>query len=294
MKGVQISASELKAGETSTPEVESRALTRSSAHPMFQFRGGISRRSYLCVFGLSLLLLGSFWYIITSLGVFPPDFFPSPQSVAAAAIKMFRSPQFIQDIMASAGRIAIAFLLSALLAIPLGLMMSSFKFVEALVEPVIDFIRYVPVPALIPIFIIWSGIGEAPKILVLFFGTFFQLVLLIMDDADNVPLLHFDLARTLGASTPQLIRDVLVPSQLPIIYDRLRVTLGWCWTYLIIAELIAVDRGIGHTIKEAQRFNAADQMFVCFIVLGSIGLLTDYIAKIGYRHLFPYTTKAAR
>lgn len=187
-----------------------------------------------------------------------------------------------------------AFLFSALLAVPIGLLMSSFKFVEALLEPLVDFIRYVPVPALIPLFIIWGGIGETSKFLVLFFGTFFQLVLIIMDDADNVPRIYFDLARTLGASTPQLIRDVLVPYLLPQIYDRLRITLGWCWTYLIIAELIAVERGIGHTIKEAQRFNAADQMFVCFIVLGLIGLLTDFGAKVGYRFLFPYTVKAAR
>jgi NitT/TauT family transport system permease protein len=294
MRDVQVRAPGSKSGEESPPEVDSGGATRSPRYPMFQFRGSISRRSYFGVFGLSILLLGAFWYVITSLAIFPQDFFPSPASVAAAAVKMFRSPEFLEDILASAGRIGLAFLLSAVLAIPLGLLMSSFKFVEALVEPIIDFIRYVPVPALIPIFIIWAGIGEAPKLLVLFFGTFFQLVLLIMDDADNAPRLHFDLARTLGASTPQLIRDVLVPSQLPVIYDRLRVTLGWCWTYLIIAELIAVDRGIGHTIKEAQRFNAADQMFVCFIVLGSIGLLTDYVAKIGYRYLFPYTTKAAR
>jgi NitT/TauT family transport system permease protein len=209
-------------------------------------------------------------------------------------MKMLQSREFFEDVLASSARIGVAFLISALLAIPIGLLMSSFKLVEAVIEPVVDFIRYVPVPALIPLFIIWGGIGETSKFLVLFFGTFFQLVLLIMDDADNVPRIYFDLARTLGASTPQLIRDVLVPYLLPQIYDRLRVTLGWCWTYLIIAELIAVERGIGHTIKEAQRFNAADQMFVCFIVLGIIGLSTDYAAKIGYRYLFPYATKAAR
>lgn len=294
MREVEARASELKAREETSDASDLKRPISPFKYSMFRFRGSISRRSYLAIFSISILLLVSFWYIVTGLGIFPPDFFPSPQRVAAAAVKMFNSRDFLGDIAASAGRIGIAFLLSAALAIPLGLMMSSFKFVEALVEPIIDFIRYVPVPALIPIFIIWSGIGETPKFLVLFFGTFFQLVLLIMDDADNVPRLYFDLARTLGASTPHLIRDVLIPSQLPIIYDRLRVTLGWCWTYLIIAELIAVDRGIGHTIKEAQRFNAADQMFVCFIVLGFIGLLTDYIAKIGYRYLFPYTTKAAR
>jgi NitT/TauT family transport system permease protein len=266
-----------------------RALNR-----FFQFRGKISRRQYVLSCCVSLLLCIGFWFLVSASGTVPREFLPSPGATVLAAAKMFQSPIFLQDILASSGRILMAFLFSALLAVPIGLLMSSFKFVEALLEPLVDFIRYVPVPALIPLFIIWGGIGETSKFLVLFFGTFFQLVLIIMDDADNVPRIYFDLARTLGASTPQLIRDVLVPYLLPQIYDRLRITLGWCWTYLIIAELIAVERGIGHTIKEAQRFNAADQMFVCFIVLGLIGLLTDFGAKVGYRFLFPYTVKAAR
>jgi NitT/TauT family transport system permease protein len=114
-----------------------------------------------------------------------------------------------------------------------------------------------------------------------------------MDDADDVPAVFFDLARTLGAREPALIRHVLVPYLMPRIYDRLRVTLGWCWTYLVIAELVAVERGIGHVIKEAQRFNAASDLFVSCIVLGLIGLGTDYAAKSGYRRLFPYAAKSA-
>lgn len=262
--------------------------------PFFHFRRHVSRRRYFIGFTGSIMLMIVLWYVVAEAEVFPVEFFPSPQGVAAASIKMLGSKEFIIDIMTSVGRIGVAFLVSAVVAIPLGLLMSSFKYVEALVEPVVDFVRYVPVPALLPLFIIWTGIGETSKFLVLFFGTFFQLVLLIMDDADNVPDIYFDLARTLGASSPQLIRDVLVPSVMPLMYDRLRVTLGWCWTYLIIAELIAVERGIGHTLKEAQRFSAADQMFVCLILLGVIGLATDYTAKAGYRLFFPYATKAAR
>jgi NitT/TauT family transport system permease protein len=261
---------------------------------LFQFRGYVSRRYYVALFISSIILMIAGWYLVTAARVFPPEFVPSPQGVGGALLKMLGSKDFLIDILSSAGRIGGAFLMSALIAIPLGLLMSSFKYIEALVEPIIDFVRYVPVPALLPLFIIWTGIGETSKFLVLFFGTFFQLVLLIMDDADNVPGLYFDLARTLGASSAQLIRDVLVPAVLPLLYDRLRVTLGWCWTYLVIAELIAVERGIGHTLKEAQRFSAADQMFVCLIVLGVIGLLTDYLAKVGYKVLFPYATKAAR
>jgi NitT/TauT family transport system permease protein len=270
------------------------AQSKSAWKSLFQFRGEISRNAYLFFATLSLILFAIGWYLITSWEVFPPEFFPSPRGVLSAMSTMLSSQEFYQDVLASAGRIAAAFFISSALAIPVGLLMSSFKWIEALVEPLVDFIMYVPVPALIPLFIIWTGIGEGSKFLVLFFGTFFQMVLLIMDDADNVPRAYFDLARTMGASTLQLIRDVLIPYLMPQIYDRLRVTLGWCWTYLIIAELIAVERGIGHTIKEAQRFNASDQMFVCFIVLGIIGLLTDYTAKVAYSRLYPYATKVTR
>lgn len=258
---------------------------------LFAFRGPIPTSAHraVAVGTLFLVLIG--WWAVYYMGLFSEAFFPGPASVVRTGIVMFRDQDFLSDVLASAGRIAVAFAASAALGIPLGLWMSSFKIAEAAMEPVVEFVRYVPVPALIPIFVLWSGIDETPKFLVLFFGTFFQLVLLIKDDADQVPREYFDLARTLGARTSNLIRDVLVPHLLPRIYDRLRVTLGWCWTYLVIAELIAVQQGVGHVLKEAQRFNAADQMFVAFITLGVIGLGTDFLAKLGYVRLFPHAPK---
>lgn len=267
-------------------------MSRSKSAQIIGFRTAVPRRIYavFVVSGLSLLLLG--WVAIEQLNLLPHAFFPGPIGVFRAAVTMFRDQQFLVHILASIGRISVAFLVSAMLAVPLGMLMSSFKIVKGVFEPVIDFVRYVPVPSLLPIFVLWTGIGETAKFLVLFFGTFFQLVLLIMDDADHVPRINFDIARTLGASTRHLLRDVLVPCLMPQVYDRLRVTLGWCWTYLVIAELIAVDWGIGHAIKEAQRFNASDQMFVSFIVLGLIGLLTDSAMNWGHQRLFPYSVKA--
>jgi len=260
---------------------------------MFRFRARVSRRHYIALAVASCIGWMGAWWLASSSGTLPVEFVPKPTEVVRAAATLFVSGGLGWDVIASCARIAAAFCVAALLAIPLGLLMSGFKFIEALVEPFVDFIRYVPVPALVPIFILWTGIGEGTKFLVLFFGTFFQLVLLVMDDADNVPGLHFDLARTLGASSWELFRDVLIPYLRPTLYDRLRVTLGWCWTYLVIAELVAVDRGIGHVIKEAQRFNAADRLFVCFLMLGSIGLVTDYFAKVLYQWLFPYAAKAS-
>jgi len=256
------------------------------------FRKPMKHHHYLLLAAMSILGLLALWSALSWAGIFPSSYFPGPGRVAAATVRLIFEHGLLVDVLASAGRIGVAFLASAALAIPLGLLMSCYKPVEALIEPVVDFVRYVPVPALLPIFVLSGGIGEAPKFLVLFFGTFFQLVLLIMDDADSVPQVYFDLARTMGASEAGLIRHVLLPHLTPQIYDRLRITLGWCWTYLVIAELVAVDRGIGHVIKEAQRFNAAAELFVSCILLGLIGLATDYAAKLGYRRLFPHATKS--
>lgn len=258
----------------------------------YAFRMPIASGTYLSIASCSIVLLIVLWAIVSRLEFFPTKYFPDPISVAQTAIIMFSSEGFLVDILASAGRIAVAFSVAAAIAIPLGLLMSSFKAVEAFVEPTVDFARYVPVPALLPIFVLLGGIGEAPKFLVLFMGTFFQLVLLIMDDADRVPRLDLEIARTMGASTVEVFRDVLVPHLLPQIYDRLRVTLGWCWTYLVIAELINVQTGVGHVIKEGSRHQDAERVFVCCIALGLIGLLTDYVAKFFYRRMFPYATKA--
>src|SRR5205823_4637154 len=109
---------------------------------------------------VALLMVG--WCVVSATGAFPESFFPSPTRVYAATLRMFGFQGFLTDVLASAARIGVAFLVCAILGVPLGLLMSSFKSVEALVEPLVDFLRYVPVPALLPIFVLWSGIGEAP------------------------------------------------------------------------------------------------------------------------------------
>lgn len=257
-----------------------------------KFRARPATPVYLALAMAGIVGLLGAWAALSMLKWLPSVYFPGPTAVFESFLEMLLHRGLVADLLASAARIGVAFLASAVLAVPLGLAMSCWKAVEALFEPIVDFVRYVPVPALLPIFVLVSGIGEAPKFLVLFFGTFFQLVLLILDDADGVSPAYFDLARTFGARDLEMARHVLVPSLLPKIYDRLRITLGWCWTYLVIAELVAVEHGVGHVIKEAQRFNAASDLFVCCIVLGLVGLATDLSAKGFYGKLFPWAAKA--
>ena len=188
---------------------------------------------------------------------------------------MFTERDFASDIIVSVGRVWFAFLLSVVVAVPLGLMMSTYRIVGAILEPFVDFVRYLPVPALVPLLVIWFGVGETSKIAVLWMGTFFQLILLIADDTKRVPVEYIESGHTLGASNGQIMRHIIIPAALPNMIDNLRITLGWCWTYLIIAEIVAANSGIGHMIWSLRRFVKTPEVMAGIIAIGIIGLLTD-------------------
>ncbi len=239
------------------------------------------------VFLLSLLFLFCLWWWVTRVPLIDPLFLPSPEQVWLAAIDLFVHQQFLFDIGISVFRVFSAFLLAFVFAVPLALFMTEFAFVKRLLEPYIDFIRYLPVPALIPLTILFFGLGEESKIALLFIGTFFQLILLIIDDIYTIPTRYFDLSFSLGFS-PMRVRLLKLRAILPELYNNSRITLGWAWTYLVIAELVAAQAGIGHVIKEAQRFSNTEKVYVAIVTLGVIGLVIDQAFKRLYPVFFPY------
>ena len=252
------------------------------------FRGRPSSSVQLYVAAATFVLILLTWFAVTEAGLVAPQFLPSPLDVLRALRQLFLEAGFTWDILISIYRVWMAFAIAALMAIPLGILMSSFRVVGAVTEPVVDFIRYLPVPALVPLTIIWFGIGELSKIVLLWMGTFFQLVLLIADDASRVPREYVETGRTLGAHSPQIMRDILVPAMLPSMVDNLRITLGWCWTYLVIAEIVAANSGIGYVIWAARRYVQTDKVFAGILAIGVIGLATDQAIRAAHRRLFPY------
>ena len=217
-----------------------------------------------------------------------PRFLPNPWKVVKALYVMLVDQSFLEDIWISVARVWGAFLMSAIMAIPIGIWMSSYRIVGMLVEPIVDFIRYLPVPALVPLLIIWFGIGESSKIAVLWMGTFFQLVLLIADDTKRVPKEYIETGFTVGARPRQITWDIVLRSMLPKIVDNLRITLGWCWTYIIIAEIVASNAGIGHAIWSARRFVKTPEVMAGILTVGVIGLLTDQVIRYAHRRWFRY------
>jgi NitT/TauT family transport system permease protein len=267
-----------------------RPLPRASGpwRDLFAFGARTDHRVELWIgagaFGVVLLA----WVAVTALGLVHPQFLPSPQAVLSAWVGLFASADYLGDIAISVARVWIAFLASAVVAIPLGVLMCSYRAVGAFTEPLVDFVRYLPVPALVPLTLIWLGIGEGSKIALLWIGTFFQLVLLIADDARRVPREFIETGRTLGAGDRALMTDVLVPAMLPNMVDSLRITLGWCWTYLIVAEIVASNSGIGYELWTARRYGKTPEVFAGILTIGIIGLVSDQAIRFLHRRWFRY------
>lgn len=233
---------------------------------------------------IALLLLA--WTLVTQAELVNPLFLPPPGEVINEAISQIQSGVLIEDTSASLYRIVVGWLIATLIAVPIGILMGNFKFFEALFEPFIDLVRYMPVVALIPLTILWAGTGDWQKFLILFIGTFFQEVLMIMDNVKNVPRDLIRVGYTLGMSRLEVLRDIILPASLPGIWDTFRITLGWTWTYLVVAELVAAQSGLGRRIMDAQRYLATERIIFGILFIGLLGLLTDYFFKIIAARLF--------
>jgi NitT/TauT family transport system permease protein len=260
-------------------------VTRRS---LFAYRGTSSGRSDLVLGICAFIGFIGIWALISAFEIVPQRFLPLPWKVVAALYYMLVERNFIEDIWISVARVWSAFLLSVVMAIPIGMWMSNYRIVGALLEPIIDFIRYLPVPALVPLLIIWFGIGESSKIAVLWMGTFFQLVLLIADDTKRVPREFIEIGYTLGAKPRQITRDIVLRAMAPNMVDNLRITLGWCWTWIIVAEIVAANSGIGHVIWSARRFVKTPEVMAGILTVGIIGLATDQAIRVLHRRYFRY------
>jgi NitT/TauT family transport system permease protein len=245
--------------------------------------------------GLYLILaLSSFafflflWSILTYGRFVDPLFLPSPGRVFQAGVDLFLELEFTTDILNSVYRVMVGFIIAAIIGVPIGLIMGTFKVAEAFTEPVVGFVRYMPASAFIPLFILWLGIGDIEKIAIIFVGSFFQLVLMVAVVAKNVHKDMLETAYTLGAKRFQVIRKVLLPASLPGIVDTLRIIVGWAWTYIIVAELVASASGIGYMIISSQRMLRTGNIIFGILTIGMLGLLTDFFSKWLYNKLFPW------
>lgn len=263
--------------------------THSIARPsLWSIRGSMSSRRYwlFAVVGLVTPIVA--WWLLANSGWVEKVFMPSPGSVWDRTLLWWTEDDLLQDAGISIYRVTAGWLLSAVIAMPIGLLIGTFRPVQALLEPLTDFIRYMPAVAFIPLVMLWIGIDEGSKVAIIFIGTFFQMILMVAEDVRRVPAAQIEAAQTMGANRAEIIRLVLLPSSKPALVDTLRITMGWAWTYLVVAELVAANSGLGYAILKAQRFLQTDKIFAGILLIGAIGLITDQLFRFAHRKAFPW------
>jgi NitT/TauT family transport system permease protein len=255
---------------------------------LFALGGHISTTEFITIASAVFLVLGVIWYLVTAAGLVKALFLPSPAQVISRLAELWSSGKLLEDLGISVYRISLGFVISTLIALPIGVLIGCYRGWEAAIEPFVDFIRYMPVVAFVPLTVLWTGIGDMQKFLIIFIGTFFQQVLLIMDNVKAVPKDFINLGRTLEMPEWRILQRIVVPSALPAIWDTLRISLGWAWTWLVVAELIAANSGLGYRITLGQRHFQTDLIFGYLLILGTLGLATDQAMKAVGRKLFRY------
>jgi NitT/TauT family transport system permease protein len=215
------------------------------------------------------------WAVVSAIGVVDPTFLPSPWAVAQAFGEMAGSGQLLSDTAASLGRVTAGFGLAVVISVPLGMAMGTSQVALALLEPVIGILRYLPASAFIPLLIIWLGLGEPSKIAILVIGVVFFNTLMTADAVRAVPGELRKAAATLGATGGEVLRKVVWPYALPGMLDAMRVNAAAAWNFVVVAELIAAESGLGYRIVRAQRFLQTDRIFAVLVVIGVIGLAID-------------------
>lgn len=253
-----------------------------------EMRAWMFRRRYALYSFAGLVAFLLTWEGITLLGAVHPQFLPSPVQVAETLFSLLRTMSFLADVAVSVFRVMTGFVLAALVAVPLGIYMGGFRPLEAALAPIVGFIRYLPVPAFLPLCILWFGLGETEKIAVIFIGTFFQLSLMVMDKVAMVPVEFIEIGRTCGLSTSERIRRIITPAIFPVVFDDLRICAGWAWSYLVVAEIVAANRGLGFLIMEGQRYLRTDMVMAGMLVIGVLGVMFDFAFKMLRSFLFPW------
>ena len=248
----------------------------------------VSQRTRILL-GISFFVIFfAVWAFATLGGYVSKTFLADPITMVKDGWILLTKFGFAHDIGMTVWRVVGGFVLAAMIGVPIGILMGAYKPIEAFLEPFVSFARYLPASAFVPLLILWAGIGETQKLLVIFIGSFFQIVLMVAVSVSNTRRDLVEAAYTLGSTSAGVVRRVLIPATAPDIAETLRLVLGWAWTYVIVAELIGSSSGIGHMIIESQALLATGQIIFGIIVIGVIGLISDLFFKLVNRHSFAW------
>ncbi|HVE82330.1 MAG TPA: ABC transporter permease [Myxococcales bacterium] len=274
------------------------APARRARRPLLALRASIPEGTGRLLSAASVALVFLVWsvlsYVEVDKGLGRPEplvshfFLPPPHEVLKGLLYLLFNEGLLSAVWTSVLRILKAFALSVAVAFPLGILMGSFEAVNRFFDSILAPMRYLPITAFIPLLILWFGIQEQQKVAFLFLGTFVFLLPVVVDAIRVVPEELVQTAFTLGATRSQVIRTVLIPAALPQIFDSFRVMNAIAWTYIILAEIVNPQNGIGYILRLAEQHTKPAWSFAGILVVGVIGLLTDLIIRGLNRLLFSW------
>jgi len=250
-----------------------------------------SRIKYVTIATLTFIGVLVAWWAVSAAGMVSPIFLPTPAGVVSRMVKLAQDGTLWSDLSVSIYRIMVAFLISSAMSIVIGVMAGCYGIWKSSIEPLVDFVRYMPVVAFVPLTILWTGTGDFQKFLIIWIGTFFQQVLMVMDAIKRVPSDFVGLGRTLGMPDRNILIKIILPSAMPNIWDAFRISLGWAWTWLVVAELVSATTGLGYRITVSQRYFQTDTIIGYILLLGFLGLITDQAMRAFEKVLFRYNRR---
>jgi NitT/TauT family transport system permease protein len=266
------------------PEV---ASTQARAR-YFEIQTPIRRTTSVLLGAASVAIVFGAWQLADALHLINEVLLPPPTKVLSSLIDLFASTDYLHDIGTSLYRITASFAAASLVALPLGILMGSFAIVAAALNPLVSAARYLPAPSFIPVLLMLLGATDAEKLALLFIGVVWFLITMIMDVTQSVPRELIDTARTLGAGRRQILSTVIIPASLPGIVTAMRQMLAVSWTYLVIAEIVAADGGIGAMMMRAQRYVHIDLVMAGIVTIGVLGVVSDMLVRAAHRLAFSY------
>ncbi len=259
---------------------------------LFAIRKDVSRRSRLLLAAASWALLVGVWFALTHWNILPAFSLPRPGGVVRALARLWTEYDLLGNVFKSWWRIGQAFVWSAAIAIPLGILMSSFRWVHELVNPVAAPMRAMPITAFLPAFIALFGMDEAMKVAFLWFGMFFYLLAVVVEEANRVDNSLLETAYTLGAKRRHALA-LIFRASFPSIFGSFRILYDIGWTYVILAEMVNARKGVGYMVEAARKVLDFERVYAGIIAIGIAAFLFRCLLTFLERRLFPWR-RAAR
>ncbi|AMZ73200.1 MULTISPECIES: taurine ABC transporter permease TauC [Pseudomonas] len=277
----------------SSYEIPAVVSETTSKRPAEGLRPSLSTR---WISGLTLIALLAVWWAVTASGLIEPLFLPSPSAVLQKgwllATSGYMDSTLWQHLAASLERIGLGLLFAVLTAVPVGIAIGANRIARGVLDPLIEFYRPIPPLAYLPLIVIWCGIGELSKVLLIYLAIFAPIAIATATGVRTVDRAKLRAAQSLGATRAQLIRHVIVPSALPDILTGIRIGLGVGWSTLVAAELIAATSGLGFMVQSAAQFLVTDVVVLGILVIALIAFAMEMGLRALQRKLVPWHGQA--